>query len=150
MSIGKTFFREYSDHTFTRIINALQEITLDELNWTPVPEMNNLKQILRHTARISYILLPQVLEGTTTGDWDDDYEKKEHTIEEMLRNLEEGRKKVLLLLDNMTIVDFDLEIPIWGRIERKKTGFYMLISEIDWHGGQIALIRGAYKRRKKS
>jgi hypothetical protein len=112
--------------------------------------MNSINKILQHTARISLLLLPQILEGTTTGVWSDEYEKKEHTKEELLKDLEEGRRNVLSLLYGMTDVDFDLKIPLWGGIERRKNGIYMLVSEIDWYGGQIALIRGAYKRTNRA
>ena len=112
--------------------------------------MNSIKKILRHTARISLLLPPQVLLGTTTGIWSDEYEKKDHTKEELLKDLEERRRNVLSLLYEMTDVEFDLKIPLWGGIEKKKNGVYMLVNEIDWHGGQIALIRGAYIRTNRA
>lgn len=149
LSIDLTFFKEYVEHSFTRTIEALRGVNDEELHWKPVTQMNNINIILRHTARISLLLLPQVLEGTTTGVWSDEYEKKEHTKEELLKDLEKGQRKVLSLLDGMKDADFDVKIPLWGGVERRKNGVYMLVSEIDWHGGQIALIRGAYKRTKK-
>jgi hypothetical protein len=149
LSNDLNYFKEYVEHTLSRTREALQGVTDEELNWKPVAQMNNINHILRHTARINLILLPQVLEGTTTGVWSDEYEDIEHTKEELLKDLEKGQSMVLSLLDGMKDVDFDMNIPLWGGIKRRKNGVYMLVSEIDWHGGQIALIRGAYKRTKK-
>lgn len=149
MSKELNVFKEYGEHSFKRTSGALRGVTDEELHWKPVAHMNNINHILRHTARISLLLLPHVLEGTTTGVWSDEYEDIEHTKEELLKDLEDGRRKVLSLLDGMKDVDFDTKIPLWGGIERRKNGVYMLVSEIDWHGGQIALIRGAFKRQKK-
>ncbi|MCX6642145.1 MAG: hypothetical protein NTV15_02000, partial [Candidatus Bathyarchaeota archaeon] len=76
-------------------------------------------------------------------------EKKEHTKEELLKDLEEGRRNVLSLLYGMTDVDFDLKTPLLGGVERRKNGVYTLVSEIDCHGGQITLINGAYIRTNR-
>jgi len=43
-----------------------------------------------------------------------------------------------------------VEIPLWGGIHRRAEGINMLVSELVYHAGQIALLRGAYRRMKKN
>lgn len=112
MSSQLNIFIEYVEPTFTRIIDALQGVTDEELLWKQDSEMNSINNILRHKARISLLLLPQVLQDTTTGVWNVEYEKNDHTKEELLKDLEERRRNVLSLLSGMTDVDFDLKIPL--------------------------------------
>jgi hypothetical protein len=141
---------EFTEHAYQRASNALEGITVEELLWRPVPEMNTAGKILRHMARISLVLLPQVVEGTTTGSWDDDYEQSEHSLPEMLSDLEAGRVKVLKGLQGLGERSLEVEIPLWGGIHRRAEGINMLVSELVYHAGQIALLRGAYRRMKKN
>jgi hypothetical protein len=108
--------------------------------------MNTACKILRHTSRISFVLLPQVVEGTTRGDWDDDYEKREHSLSEMLDDIEAGKQRVLRGMRALGDEDLELVIPIWGGKHRRVEGLNMLIGELIYHAGQIALLRGAYRR----
>jgi hypothetical protein len=41
-------------------------------------------------------------------------------------------------------------IPLWGGTHRRIEGLNMLISELIYHAGQIALLRGAYGRAKQA
>jgi hypothetical protein len=137
---------EFTDHAYTRLIESLEDVTDLELHWKPVPEMNTAEKILRHSARISVILLPQVVEGKTTGSWYDDYEKKDHSLDEMLGDIKSGRKKVLEHLDLFVKTDLETIIPLWGSHHRRAEGIYMLVGELLYHAGQIALLRGAFRR----
>jgi len=141
---------EFTEHIYQRASSALEGITEEELLWRPIPEMNTAGKILRHMARISLVLLPQVVDGTTTGSWDDDYEKSEHSLPEMISDLESGRVKVLKGLQGLEERSLDVEIPLWGGTHRRADGINMLISELVYHAGQIALLRGAYRRMKKN
>jgi hypothetical protein len=137
---------EFTEHAYGRLGESLKGVTEEELRWHPVPEMNTAGKILRHTARISLVLLPQVVEGTTRGDWDDDYEKKEHTLSDMLRDVEAGRDRVLQGMRGLRDENLDTIIPLWGGKHRRSEGLNMLVGELVYHAGQIALIRGAYRR----
>jgi hypothetical protein len=141
---------EFTEHIYQRASSALEGITEEELLWRPIPEMNAAGKILRHMARISLVLLPQVVEGTTTGRWDDEYEKSEHSLPEMISDLEAGRVKVLKGLQRLEERSLDVEIPLWGGTHRRAEGINMLVSELVYHAGQIALLRGAYRRMKKN
>jgi hypothetical protein len=137
---------EFTEHAYGRLRESLGGVTEEELRWRPVPEMNAAGKILRHTARISLVLLPQVVEGTTRGDWDDDYEQREHSLPEMLRDVEVGRDRVLTGLRGLKESDMDAVIPLWGGKHRRAEGVNMLVGELVYHAGQIALLRGAYRR----
>jgi DinB superfamily len=140
----------FTEHIYKRALSAVEGITEEELLWRPVHEMNTAGKILRHMARISLVLLPQVVEGTTTGSWDDDYEQSEHSLPEMLSDLEAGRVKVLKGLQGLEDRSLEVEIPLWGGTHRRVEGINMLVSELVYHAGQIALLRGAYSRMKKN
>jgi hypothetical protein len=141
---------EFTEHAYQKASSALEGITVEELLWRPIPEMNTTGKILRHMARISLVLLPQVVEGTTTGSWDDDYEQSEHSLLEMLSDLEAGRVKVLKGLQGLGERSLEAEIPLWGGTHRRAEGINMLVSELVYHAGQIAILRGAYGRMKKN
>jgi hypothetical protein len=137
---------EFTEHAYGRLSESLKNVTEEELLWHPVPEMNTIGKILRHTARISLVLLPQVVEGTTRGDWDDDYEQREHSLPEMLRDIEAGRDRVLTGVRGLKESDMDAVISLWGGKHRRAEGVNMLVGELAYHAGQIALLRGAYRR----
>jgi len=137
---------EFTEHAYERLLVVVEGIAEKELHWRPIPEMNSAYKIFRHSARISFILLPQVVEGTTTGDWDDDYERHERSLQGMLRDLETGRVRVLGGLRSLEASDLDEMIPLWDKKHRRAEGVNMLVGELVYHAGQIALLRGAYRR----
>ena len=141
---------EFTEHAYDRLSGAIEGITEEELRWQPIPEMNTAGKILRHAARISFVLLPQVVEGTTKGDWNDAYEQVEHSLPEMLRDLEMGKVRVLGGLRGLKNQDQQTEIPLWGGTHRRAEGVNMLVGELVYHAGQIALLRGAYRRAKQA
>lgn len=146
MSIN--YLVEFAEHAYGRVAGALDGITEEELRWRPVSEMNTAGKVLRHIARISLVLLPRVVEGGTTGNWDDDYEGREHSLAEMLRGVEAGRERVLGGLRGLEAEDLEETIPLWGGTHRRVEGVNMLVGELVYHAGQVALIRGAYRRAK--
>ncbi len=139
---------EFTEHAYGRLLGAVEGITEEELSWHPNPEMNTAGKVLRHAARIGLVLLPQVAEGTTKGNWDDDYEKNDHGLPDMLRDIESGRERTLKGLRALKSSDLDAMIPLWGGTHRRAEGVNMLVGELVYHAGQIALIRGAYRRTK--
>lgn len=140
---------EYAEHVYSRVNSFLAGINDQELDWRPCHACNTLGWTLRHMARISVVLLNQVVEGTTTGRWDDDYESRPHTLDDLITDLNEGRDRVLAGLKCMAAEALEEEIPLWGGVHRRKEGLYMLIGELAHHGGQVAYIRGAYSRTRR-
>ncbi len=68
----------------------------------------------------------------------------------MLRDLEAGRVRVLKGLNELKAADLEATIPLWGKTHRRVEGVNMLIGELVYHAGQIALLRGAYRRAKQT
>ena len=64
----------------------------------------------------------------------------------MLGELEMGRVRVLGGLRSLKASDLDEMIPLWGKKHRRAEGVNMLVGELIYHAGQIALLRGAYRR----
>jgi len=139
-------FCGFVKHVYGQIGRTLDGITETELSWRPYPIANTAGKILCHMARISYVLLPQVAEGTTQGEWNDSYEEMEHTLPEMLNDLEVGRVRVLRDLEELNDTDWKSLIPLWGGVYPRSEGLYMLVGEMAHHEGQVAYIRGAYRR----
>ncbi len=138
---------EFTEHAYDRLLETVAGVSVDELRWNPVREMNTAGKVMRHAARIGLILIPKVVEGTTSSYWDDDYEEKQHSIIEMTRDIEFGKEKTLRTLEKLKETDLEAMIPLWGRSHRRAEGLYMLVGELLYHAGQIALIRGAYRRK---
>jgi len=140
------YLNEFTESVYSRIEKTLENLTQEEIEWSPTPQSNNIKWILTHLVRISKLLLPQVIKGETTGRWEDQYESQEHNLDELMRDVKESQKTVLNGLNKLTSVNFEEEIPLWGGKHKRKRGIYVLLSELIHHNGQIAYIRGAYRR----
>jgi hypothetical protein len=139
---------EFTEHSYDRLLGAVEGVTEEELGWVPCPTMNTAGKVIRHAARISLILLPQIVEGTTRGEWDDDYEQREHNLAEMLRDIEAGRVRTLNGIRGLNAKNLETMIPLWGGRHRRVEGINMLVGELVYHAGQIALIHGAYRRSR--
>ena len=140
------YLNEFTESVYSRIEKTLENLTQEEIEWSPTPQSNNIKWILTHLVRISKLLLPQVIKGETTGRWEDQYESQEHNLDELMRDVKESQKTVLNGLNKLTSVNFEEEIPLWGGKHKRKRGIYVLLSGLIHHNGQIAYIRGAYRR----
>lgn len=143
------YLNEFTESVYIRIEKTLENLTQEEIEWKPTPQTNNIKWILTHLVRISKLLLPPVINGETTGRWEDQYESQEHSLDELLRDLKESKITVLNGLNKLTSKDFEEEIPLWGGKHKRKRGVYVLLSELIHHNGQIAYIHGAYTKSKK-
>ena len=117
---------EFTEHAYERLLVVVEGIAEKELHWRPIPEMNSAYKIFHHSARISFILLPQVVARA--------------------RDLETGRVRVLGGLRSLEASDLDEMIPLWDKKHRRAEGVNMLVGELVYHAGQIALLRGAYRR----
>ena len=83
--------KEHVEYIFQRIRETVKEVSEDELNWSPCIGANTIKWILTHMARISYVLIPQVIQGTVKpGGWDDDYQEQPHSLDELLGDLDKA------------------------------------------------------------
>jgi len=57
---------EHADFMFDAVQGYISGLSEEELNWKPIEESLSIHSILVHTTRIALILIPQVIDGTTT------------------------------------------------------------------------------------
>lgn len=140
-------FAEHVDFMFGAIIENLLNLSEEEMHWKPVEESNTIHKILVHTIRIAYILTPQVIEGTVkpTG-WDDDYEDSPHSYQELLEDMEKAKEKVVKGIESMNDDYLNETLQLWGRDLVRKHLLFHLLREMVHHSGQIAMLKGMYKR----
>ena len=140
---------DFAEYIYREIIHTNDEITPEALDWKPVKEANSIHWILTHQTRIAYLLIPQVIIDTYNPDgWDDDYQEKPHTLEELIKDQKKAREKVLPMIDGLSDEDLNKEIMIWGKMRPKKEPIFALLGELMHHNGQIAMLKGIKKRSK--
>ena len=138
---------DFAGYIFHRLENVMGDLVEAEIHWKPTEESNSIYWILTHTTRIAFLLIPQVLDGTyNPAGWDDDYEEKKHSLEELRIDLEKGREKVVGGISKLSVEQLEEEIDIWGRKRPLKESLFVLLGELLHHHGQIAMLRGIYKR----
>ena len=138
---------DFADYIFDRLTHTIEGISEEELNWRPVDESNNIHWILTHTTRIAYLLIPKVLSRThNPAGWDDDYEQQKHTLEDLRKDLLKARKPVVNGIRDLDEKQLDEKINIWGGERPLKEPIFALLGELLHHNGQMAMLRGIYKR----
>lgn len=138
---------DHADFMFDAVKGYVVGLSEEELNWKPIEESITIHDILIHTVRIGLILTPQVIEGTVKPQgWDDDYEETFHTYEELLKDLDKAREKVVSGIRVLTEEDLEDTLRLWGRELVRKNLIFHLLREIVHHGGQMAMLKGIYKR----
>jgi len=140
-------FAEHADFMFDAVIENVSGLSEEQLNWKPIEEPNSIKKILTHTTRIALILIPQVIDGKVNPEgWDDDYEKVPHSYVELLKDLKEAHRIVVDGIRGLSETELEAEMGLWGRNLVKKNLLFHLLREIVHHSGQIAMLKGMYKR----
>ncbi len=138
---------EHADFMFESIQKNVSGLSMEELNWRPVKESNTIHNILNHTVRIAYILIPQVVEDSVNPEgWDDEYEETLHGYDALLEDLGKARQLVVEGIKGMSKGELEGEIKLWGRDLIKKNLIFHLLRETVHHNGQIAMLKGMYKR----
>jgi uncharacterized damage-inducible protein DinB len=151
MDAQAQLLKEHVDYIFERIDQTVEELSEYELSWTPSRGFNNIKGILTHMARIGYILIPQVIQGTVKpGGWDDDYEEQPHSLDELLSDLESAHVIISGGLSETCDEELAAPLTIWGRETDRKSLLFHLLAELIHHNGQIAMLRGVYRRSGRS
>jgi uncharacterized damage-inducible protein DinB len=136
-----------SEYVFQRIRETVKELSGDEVSWTPCRGANTIKWILTHMARIGYVLIPQAIQGTVKPEgWDDDYQEQPHSPEQLLDDLDKAHVIICDLLTETTDAALAKPMTIWGRETDRKGLLFHLLAELIHHNGQIAMLRGTYRR----
>jgi uncharacterized damage-inducible protein DinB len=148
MNAQAQLLKQHSDYIFERIEGTVKDLSEEEATWKPCPGSNDIRWILTHMARIGGILIPQVLHGTVKpGGWDNDYEEQPHTLNELNDDLRSAHEIISGGLDEMSDSELGKTLPLGERETDGKSLLFHLLTELIHHNGQIAMLRGIYKRR---
>lgn len=142
-----TVLSDFAEYIFIQVTQTANEITREILDWRPVNESNSIHKILTHLTRIAYLLIPQVINGThNPSGWDDNYEKEEHSLDELRSDLNMAMENVVSLIKGLNEEELERKVLIWGKMRPLKEPVFALLSELMHHNGQIAMLRGIHKR----
>jgi uncharacterized damage-inducible protein DinB len=149
MSAQAQLLRRHSSYIFERIEGTIAGLSEDEYHWRPCRGSNDIEWILTHMARIGGVLIPQVIQGTVSPEgWDDDYEERPHTLQELTRDLRRAREIIQEGLGETSDIELSRPLTIWGRETDRKGLLFHLLAELIHHNGQIAMLRGVYRRQE--
>ncbi|MDH5792087.1 MAG: DinB family protein [Candidatus Bathyarchaeota archaeon] len=149
MNTQAQILKQHSYYIFERIEGTVKDLSEDEATWKPCQDSNDIRWILTHMARIGRILIPQILEGTVKpGGWDDDYERQPHALNELIEDLSKAHEIISEGLDETSDAELGKSLTLWGREIDCKSLLFHLLAELIHHNGQIAMLRGTYKRCK--
>ena len=144
--------KTFAELVFGRFDNSVKDLKESEAEWKPIGEANDIKWILTHLSQQWNVGVTRAIKGDPTfkpTDWPDDYVgNKSYSLVKIMKDLAEGRGKVLEGLGKINPADLDVEITTPRGVRKRETMIMMLLSEIPHHEGQIAYIRGAVGRRK--
>jgi uncharacterized damage-inducible protein DinB len=151
MDAQAELMKEHVDYIFQRIRGTVDDMSGDELSWTPCMGANNINWILTHMARIGYVLAPQALQGTVKpSGWDDDYQEQPHSLDELLGDLDKAYAIIAEGLSETSDSELASPLTLWGRETDRKGLLFHLLAELLHHNGQVAMLRGTYKRSRGS
>jgi uncharacterized damage-inducible protein DinB len=144
-----SILKEYAEYVYERFGRTVEALTEVEMKWKPTEASNNIEWILNHMARISSLSLPRIIKGYPEykpKGWPDDYKEMHHSMAKMMKDIEAGKKTVLDSIGKLTSAQLEEEIPLWGGTRKRKAGLFAYLGELVHHNGQIAYVRGTYKR----
>jgi len=151
MSVKAQILKELAEYYFNALEETLKGLDDLEANYKPTDESNRIEWIVNHLCRISNIALPRILKGDPNFKpvgWPDDYKDQHYSLDKYMADLAAGKMVVLDGIGKLTDAQLEEEIPLWGGTKKRKVGLFAYIGEIVHHKGQIAYIRGTYKRIK--
>jgi hypothetical protein len=149
LSAKAQILKEFTEYHFNALEEALKGLDNKEMNYKPTEESNNIEWIINHLCRISNTALPRILKGDPNYKpfgWPDDYKDQHYSLDKYMTDLASGKMVVLNDIGKLTDAQLEEEIPLWGSTKKRKVGLFAYIGEIVHHKGQIAYIRGTYKR----
>jgi hypothetical protein len=121
----------------------------DEFKYVPTPVSNSIQWQLNHISRIVNASLPRLIMGVTEytpEGWPSDYREQDYPLDKLMEDIAKGANKALPMLKELSNEDLEAEIPMWGGKRQRKIGLFAYIGEVYHHKGQVAYIRGTYKR----
>jgi len=83
------------------------------------------------------------------GDQPDEPDEPDRSLEKLLYEIGEGRKKILEGVAGLSDAVLEETVPLMAGSYPRKTGLYAYLGELFHHRGQIAFIRGTIKRLRE-
>jgi uncharacterized damage-inducible protein DinB len=149
MSEKASILREQLEYVYNSLGRAVEGLGEEEYAWRPTEESNNIQWIMNHLSRITNLSLPRIISGDSNyapKGWPEDYRDQNYSLEKVLKDIEAGKNKNLKDIGKLTNPQLEEDISLWGGTQKRKTGLFAYIGELIHHRGQIAYIRGTYKR----
>jgi hypothetical protein len=120
-----------------------------EYNFKPTPVSNSAQWQLNHISRIVNVSLPRLIKGVTDytpEGWPEDYRDRDYPPDKLMSDIKKGAEVVLPMMKKLSNEDLEADIPLWGGTQKRKIGLFAYIGEVYHHKGQLAYVRGTYKR----
>ncbi len=121
----------------------------EEYKWQPTKASNSVQWQLNHISRIINVALPRLIKGLeeyTPGGWVADYKDQDYPMDKLITDIKKGEAATVDLLKGLPNDALEEEIPLWGGKRIRKEGLFAYIGEVYHHKGQVAYIRGTYRR----
>ena len=150
MSVKIETMKAFTQIGFNRLDRACQGITEEQLDWMSCSEANTIRWILTHLNSEFYVFVPKIRKGLDyNSELPEGYVgEKSLSQEKIMSDLEEGKKSLMKLLDDVTEEQLAVKVDWFLGNQPREMYLMMAISEIIHHEGQIAAILGVEKRLK--
>jgi uncharacterized damage-inducible protein DinB len=136
----------------TSLERVCKELGKEEYKWKPTEVSNNIQWQLIHTSRIINDAIPRIITGNMEypDGLPEDYQEQDHPLDKVMTDIRKGTLVAAKLLKELSNEAFDEEITYWrNRTDVRKNPLFAYIGEVYHHKGQVAYIRGTYKRLKE-
>ena len=128
---------------------SCENLSEEEYKFKPTPVSNSVQWQLNHISRIVNAALPSRIKGVesyTPEGWPADYRDQDYPLDKILGDIKKGAATVIPMMKELSDEALEEEIPMWGGKQKRKVGLFAYIGEVYHHKGQLAYIRGTYKR----
>lgn len=152
MSERSLVIREAFQFAYEALDRTLEGIDDKEFKYRLRETSNSIQDIVNHISRITNVNMMTVIKGNleySPAGWPDDYIKQEHSLEQLKKDIGDGRKKVLDGVAGLTDEQLEEVIPMMSGPYPRRIGLYAYLGEVFHHRGQIAFIRGTIKRLRE-
>jgi hypothetical protein len=144
-----SILKEELEYVYGSLKRTVEGISEQEYLFKPTEVSNSIQWNLNHLSRIINLSIPRICMGDseyTPEGWAEDYRNKKLSLDEVMKDIEKGSKIAQRELGKLSNKQLDDEVPLWGGTRLRKIGLFAYIGEIYHHKGQIAYIKGTYKR----
>ena len=149
MNEKASILAEELEWALSSLERTCENLTVEEFKYNPTPVSNSIQWQLNHISRIVNAALPRLIKGVTEyvpEGWPKDYRDQDYSQDKLMSDIRKGAEVALPMLKKLSNNDLEAEIPMWGGTRQRKIGLFAYIGEVYHHKGQVAYIRGTYKR----